>query len=560
MASSRRRALRRLGNYVNRLDRRVKRLSRRPAPRRIAERSVTTEVIDVDAVTTVELAPGSVTIEIIDEAAQDELGGIDSTVSTGPPPDPKDGDFWIDSDDNNNLKRYDESTSSWVSVRDITISVAQAAATAAQTTADGKNKVFRQTSAPTASAIGDLWFDTDDDNRIYRWDGSAWVANNLGNNAIASLSASKITAGTIDASVITVSNINAGNITTGTIASGRIVAASIAAGVIDASKITAGTFGASVVYAGTIDAGNITTGTLTGRTVQTAASGTRIIMSAATNALSFQVGSSNVAHITPLTVAGVGYGLIMHHGATANSSAGAYPQIYVGSGNISMGITPTQMFAIGGEQLFAIVGGEAEINCDILRVNTSVISGQNRGIVYHASNLPANDLFGIAFGYQNSGSLLSFVVDNNAGVRGYITKTMISDRRLKENIVSSTLDEANKVYALNPVKFKYKSNAPTVYSGEEAFGLIADEVSSAIPKAVLGEAIVEGLVYDYATRSGDFTEEEMEMFGASDKYYFTESGVVRKTEYQEIDYTVIVPYVIAAVKDLNSRLAALEES
>jgi hypothetical protein len=253
-------------------------MARRPAPTRIAERSVTTEIIDVNAVTNIELAPdsvttesiadGSITIDLIDPATQDELGGIDSTSASTPPLNPQEGDFWIDTGNNNELKRYNASTSSWVSVRDLTIATAQSAATAAQSTADGKNKVFRQTSAPTATAAGDLWFDTDDDNRIYRWDGTTWVANNLGNNAIASLSANKITAGTIDASVITVSNINAGNISTGTIAAGRISSSSISAGVIDASKITTGTLGASVVYAGNLSAGQITVGTLSGIQVQ----------------------------------------------------------------------------------------------------------------------------------------------------------------------------------------------------------------------------------------------------------------------------------------------------
>ena len=46
---------------------------------------------------------------------------------------------------------------------------------AAQATADSKNKTFRQTSAPTAEATGDLWIDTDDGNKAYRWSGSAWV-------------------------------------------------------------------------------------------------------------------------------------------------------------------------------------------------------------------------------------------------------------------------------------------------------------------------------------------------------------------------------------------------
>lgn len=118
------------------------------------------------------------------------------------------GDIWFDTDDGNKQYRY-ESTG-WVSVQDGAIANAQASA-------DGKNTIFYQASAPTAIAVDDIWFDTDDGYRHYRWNGSSWTAFQLGNNAIASLSASKLTAGTIDASVITVSNINAGNITAGTL-------------------------------------------------------------------------------------------------------------------------------------------------------------------------------------------------------------------------------------------------------------------------------------------------------------------------------------------------------
>ena len=97
------------------------------------------------------------------------------------------------------------------------IDTANTTATTALSTANGKNKAFYQSSAPTATATGDIWFDTDDDNRIRRWNGTTWEETALGDNAIASLSANKITAGTIDASQITVSNIDAGNITVGTL-------------------------------------------------------------------------------------------------------------------------------------------------------------------------------------------------------------------------------------------------------------------------------------------------------------------------------------------------------
>ena len=37
-----------------------------------------------------------------------------------------------------------------------------------------KNKTFYQNDAPTASQIGDLWYDTNDGYKAYRWSGSAW--------------------------------------------------------------------------------------------------------------------------------------------------------------------------------------------------------------------------------------------------------------------------------------------------------------------------------------------------------------------------------------------------
>ena len=203
------------------------------------------------------------------------------------------GDLWFDTDDGYKLYYY--TGSAWTSVQDTSIATAQSAATAAQTTADGKNKIYRQTSEPTGGtyAEGDLWFDTDDANKMYRYTSGAWSGFTLGDAALASLSATKLTAGTIDASVITVSNINAGNISTGTLAAARI-----AAGSLDATKITSGTITAtqissSYVYAGTIAAGNITTGTLSASVGLSAVTGTIGGFNIGTSYLSTTAGTSS---------------------------------------------------------------------------------------------------------------------------------------------------------------------------------------------------------------------------------------------------------------------------
>lgn len=64
------------------------------------------------------------------------------------------GDIWFDTNDNNRQYRWNGLV--WVEVTKI--------------------PTFRQTTAPATAAIGDLWMDTDDNNKMWRWDGSTWVA------------------------------------------------------------------------------------------------------------------------------------------------------------------------------------------------------------------------------------------------------------------------------------------------------------------------------------------------------------------------------------------------
>lgn len=84
------------------------------------------------------------------------------------------GDLWIDTNDNNKLYRWNGS--SWVLVRDTGIQTALTNAANAKTIADSKIITFAQPSQPTASDEGDLWIDTDANNKMYRWSGTAWVA------------------------------------------------------------------------------------------------------------------------------------------------------------------------------------------------------------------------------------------------------------------------------------------------------------------------------------------------------------------------------------------------
>lgn len=289
MASRRFRARKTLNKTVDQLQKRLRYVEKRTSKTRLVPRIVTTEKLYAKTVTTAKIADNAVTTEVIAPGAvttteinfsAGDIGGSTSYRQDGQPTSPNTGDVWFDTNDSNKMYQYDGA--SWSSVRDATIAVAQssanaanaaaaaanAAAVAAQSTADGKNKVYRQGTQPTAPtggfAVGDLWFDTANDNRISRWDGSAWVQYGLGNAAIANLDAGKISTGYLAADRILANSLDASKITAGTITTNRFTS-----NTIDASVITAGTISGTKLAADSIDGK-----TITGATVQTSSGGT----------------------------------------------------------------------------------------------------------------------------------------------------------------------------------------------------------------------------------------------------------------------------------------------
>lgn len=85
---------------------------------------------------------------------------------------------------------------------------------AAQSTADGKNTVYYSATAPAGGIykVNDIWFDTDNDNKMYLWDGAMWAAVQWGENAIADLAIGNAK----------IANLDAGKITTGTLSAARV--------------------------------------------------------------------------------------------------------------------------------------------------------------------------------------------------------------------------------------------------------------------------------------------------------------------------------------------------
>jgi hypothetical protein len=455
------------------------------------------------------------------------------------------GDVWFDTDDGN--KQYYWTGTAWVSVQDTAIAAATTAATAAtnaanaataaaaaaQTTADGKNRIYRQTTQPTGGTYveGDLWFDTDDDNKFYRFTSGSWSGFTLGDGALASLSATKLTAGTIDASVITVSNINAGNISTGSLAADRIAANTItggklAVGTIEAVSIAALTITGAKIAAETITAGKIATatitadqiagatitaaeiagetitaaeiaadsitvdrltaGTLTAFTLQTSTGNRRVTVSAATNSISFREANTIVGFIGPTSKTGI----VMHYGTSFNAAATSFPQAYVTSANALIAFN-----------------------------STTYVETSTTGVVI------SGNLYSLTSFYNQDASTSANAANTRMDSDGRTRRSTASSARFKENIVDlSSVANLNPTGLLDlPVRaFKFKSDyldATDNRSGILVPGLIAEEVAQHYP--IAADCGADGLVENWNER-------------------------------------FVIPGMLALIQDLNTRVKTLE--
>jgi hypothetical protein len=478
------------------------------------------------------------------------------------PTDPslKEGDLWFDTDDG--YKQYYYNGTAWVSVQDTAIAAAQSAATAAQTTADGKNRVYRQTTQPSGGtyAEGDLWFDTDDDNKIYRYTSGSWgTAVALGNNALANLSANKITSGSIDASVITVSNLDAGNISTGTlnanriasasitgtkIAAGTITASNIASNTITATQIAAGTITAaeiasntitatqissSYVYAGTINANQINAGTLTGFLIQTSSSTTSVILDGSTTSMYFKYLGTVYGHILPATSGAV----MIHYGATATPNGTAYPQFYVGGSAISIAQSSTRYALVDSSGL--AVSGDIALSVGAFWTGTfsssstdttagtyisqsgAIISRRNNQIPIFANKFNATgttEMIRLVYNGADAGGIQT----SSAGSPSFRTT---SDYRLKDNIQDFTA-AATIIKGLRVRSYEMKNNP-----GKTEIGFIAHEYAETVPDMVNG--VKDGIDAD------------------------------GNPEYQSIATTNLIPYIVGALKEALLRIETLEQ-
>lgn len=155
------------------------------------------------------------------ENAQDTADGkIDTYYQTSAPGGAAEGDLWFDTDDGNKL--YTRRSGVWVLTADTRLAAAITAAAGAQATADGKVTTFYSTSTPTASALGDLWYNSTT-KLLKRWNGSTWLD-------VATIGADWATNLTNIPTAIADGRIDAGLNADGTIKTNRVTALSVASG------------------------------------------------------------------------------------------------------------------------------------------------------------------------------------------------------------------------------------------------------------------------------------------------------------------------------------------
>lgn len=129
----------------------------------------------------------------------------------------------------------------------------------AQLTADGKNAIYYQASAPSAATttltVGDLWFDSDNGYALSKWNGTIWESFGLGNAAFSTIDAGKITTGVLSAITISGVTFNAGTLSGGvypfSVSSAgvmRAVSGTIGAFTLSSSTLTASYSDAGVGY------------------------------------------------------------------------------------------------------------------------------------------------------------------------------------------------------------------------------------------------------------------------------------------------------------------------
>jgi len=204
---------------------------------------------------------GSITVRNLDDfaptdATNDDTANLKSKIfyqTSAPTSGHSTNDVWYDT--NGGYKRYVYNGSSWVDSSDTSYDQSS--------TINTKNQTFIQEEPPNAITIGDLWIDTNDNNKL-------WRASATGNNWVAATpdpdtNTTTIVGNTITTAYVNALNINAATVTASWVYAGTLTAGQVNAVNINADSIDTGTLSADRISANSLDAAKISTLDMTGK-------------------------------------------------------------------------------------------------------------------------------------------------------------------------------------------------------------------------------------------------------------------------------------------------------
>lgn len=365
-----------------------------------------------------------------------------------------------------------------------TASTASTNANSAITIANGKNKTFYQASQPTASATGDIWFDTDDGYKAYRWSGSQWeTARDSGIQAAATAAANaqteaesrlKSSTNVIANSSNEITSINTGGVTVYSGASSSSGARVImnSAGIAGYNSNGDPTFSVSASTGAAIFKGDITgasgtfTGTLSGNTISGASIvGGDISISSDTTSDRIKTSYSRTGPVDSTAVTSFAVNAIAHVSTTTSGwVTSTYPYWNGGADLGTSNYRWRRLLLNNGNY-----GTTSDSYLDLGNNTTRLLSD---GRIY------ANTL--------GTASTSNFITQSS----GYLRVNTSSSLRYKENVVDINTDPAMNTNALLnvPIKlFKYKSNylsEEDQRSGKMIPGFIAEDLAEIYPIAV----------------------------------------------------------------------------
>lgn len=363
-----------------------------------------------------------------------------------------------------------------------------------------KSRTYIQITAPSSGMLnGDLWLDSDDNYRIYRYNGSSWVvtdgslklgqeydsvkidSNGLTVNGGASVGNASIRLNSTDGFSIYKSGVkNVGIDTSGNaFFTGKITASDLLLGGtsvlnslktkiignylenINANTINTGTLNASNVSVINLSASNITSGTLTGRTVQTAASNKRVVLNGTDNSVDFyNSGGTKVAKLDWVneydTVEGGYVDKVLL--VNANSSTRLGIKAY---SNVALSSTNGYVYLAGsGVNAIQMLGNVVPTTNSSYNMGTSA----KRWNYLYTTHISSSG----TYNFTVSGKAVYIADGGNLGV-------VTSSERFKENIKPYEFNY-NALINLPIVEFNYKKQY--CESQDKQYGVIAETALS----------------------------------------------------------------------------------